>query len=115
MKYPGTITMKKQLLLRVKQIQDLKTTNIFKMPITLLIDNGKLKEHTIWVQDKKTVFDIPCNSRPKMVVFNTGMKVPCKLKMDKSVADLKYQLINSLILSIGYGQLMNFQRKKEEK
>ena len=86
---------KKQLLLRVKQTQDLKTTNIFKMPITVLIDNGKLKEHTIWVQDKETVFDIPCNSRPKMVVFNTGMKVPCKLKMDKSVADLKYQLINS--------------------
>ena len=47
------------------------------------------------MQDKVTVFDIPCNSRPKMVVFNTGMKVPCKLKMDKSVADLKYQLINS--------------------
>ena len=86
---------KKQLLLRVKQTQDLKTTNIFKMPVTLLIDNGKLKKHTIWVQDKETVFDIPCNSRPKMVVFNTGMKVPCKLKMDKSVADLKYQLINS--------------------
>ena len=65
------------------------------MPIFILIDNGELEEHIIWVEDKETVFDLPCSNRPKMVVFNSGMKVPCKLKMEKSVADLKYQLINS--------------------
>ena len=85
----------KQLLIDVKQTQDLKRTNLFKMPISVLIDNGKLEEHIIWVKDKETVFDLPCDSRPKMVVFNSGMKVPCKLKMEKSVADLKYQLTNS--------------------
>ncbi len=86
---------KKQLLVHVKQTQNLKNTNIFQMPITLMIDNGEFIEHTIWVDGKDTVFDIPCINRPKMVVFNSGMKVPCKLKMEKSVADLKYQLINS--------------------
>ena len=85
----------KQLLIDVKQTQDLKRTNLFKMPISVLIDNGKLEEHIIWVKDKETVFDLHCDSRPKMVVFNSGMKVPCKLKMERSVADLKYQLTNS--------------------
>ena len=82
-------------MIHVRQTQDLKTTNLFKMPISILIDNGEIEEHIIWVEDKETVFDLPCSNRPKMVVFNSGMKVPCKLKMEKSVADLKYQLIHS--------------------
>ena len=85
----------KKLLINVKQIQNLDKTSLFKMPISILIDNGELEEHIIWVEGKDTVFDIPCNGRPKMVVFNSGMKVPCKLKMEKSVSDLKYQLSNS--------------------
>ena len=40
---------KKQLLVHVKQTQNLKNINIFKMPITLMIDNGEVREHTIWV------------------------------------------------------------------
>ena len=85
----------KKLMIHVRQTQDLKTTNLFKMPISILIDNGEIEEHIIWVEDKETVFDLPCSNRPKMVVFNSGLKVPCKLKMEKSVADLKYQLIHS--------------------
>ena len=86
---------RKQLSVHVKQTQNLENTSIFKMPITLVIDNGEIIEKVIWVDEKDTVFDIPCINRPKMVVFNSGMKVPCKLKMEKSVADLKYQLVNS--------------------
>ena len=50
-----------------------------------------------------------------MVVFNTGMKVPCKLKMDKSVADLKYQLINSPNSLDRIWAAHELSKKKEEK
>jgi len=83
------------LRLHVLQTQDRKKTDFFKMPVHILVDNGETSEHTIWVEDADTVFDLPCSFRPKMVIFNTGMRIPCKLKMRKSVADLKYQLQNA--------------------
>jgi len=85
----------KLLSLRVKQVQDLKTTSLFKMPINVLIDNGTVEEHIIWVEDLDSVFNIRSDKRPKMVVFNSGLNVPSNLKMQKSVSDLKYQLINA--------------------
>ena len=81
-----------RISLHVKQPND---SRLFKMPISIIIDNGIIEEHIIWVEGKDTVFELECSSRPKMVVFNSGMRVPCKLKMDKSVADLKYQLLNA--------------------
>ena len=85
----------KELSIHVKQIQDLKTTSLFKMPIRILIDNGKKEEHIIWVEDLDSVFKINSNKRPKMVIFNSGMRVPSILKTNKSVADLRYQLKNA--------------------
>ena len=52
------------------------------MPVRVLIDNGEVTEHTVWVEDQETVFDLPCTFRPKMVIFNSGMRIPSKLKMD---------------------------------
>ena len=83
---------KKQLSIHVKQIQNLKTTNLFKMPIRIVVDSGDQKEHIIWVEDLDSVFKIQSEKRPKMVIFNSGQIVPSNLKMQKSVADLKYQL-----------------------
>ena len=85
----------KTLKLHVRQTQDLKKSNLFKMPVRVLIDNGEVTEHTVWVEDQETVFDLPCTFRPKMVIFNSGMRIPSKLKMGKSVTDLKYQLQNA--------------------
>ena len=85
----------KELSIHVKQVQDLKTTSLFKMPIRILIDNGKKEEHIIWVEDLDSVFKINSNKRPKMVIFNSGMRVPSILKTNKSVADLRYQLKNA--------------------
>ena len=85
----------KELSIHVKQIQDLKTTSLFKMPIRILIDNGEKEEHIIWVEDLDSVFKIHSNKRPKMVIFNSGMRVPSNLKTNKSVADLRYQLKNA--------------------
>ena len=83
---------KKQLSIHVKQIQNLKTTNLFKMPIRIVVDSGEQKEHIIWVEDLDSVFKIQSEKRPRMVIFNSGQIVPSNLKMQKSVADLKYQL-----------------------
>ena len=83
------------LRLHVRQTQDQKKTDLFKMPVHIMVDNGEVTDHTVWVEDEETVFDLLCTSRPKMVIFNSGMRIPCKLKMEKSVADLKFQLQNA--------------------
>ncbi|MBT6018208.1 M1 family metallopeptidase [bacterium] len=86
---------KKELSIHVKQTQDLKTTSLFKMPIKIIVDNGEKKEHVIWVDNLDSVYKIKSDKRPKMVIFNSGQRVPSNLKMQKSVADLKYQLQNA--------------------
>ncbi len=80
----------KAVKLTVKQKQE--NINMFKMPIQVEID-GKM--HTIWVEDKEAIFEIPSAKRPKMVVFNAGMRVPCKLIFKKSV--------NEWIIQLKYG------------
>ena len=77
----------KSVKLTVKQTQ--KNTNLFKMPVNVEID-GNI--HSIWVEEKEAVFEIPVKNRPKMVVFNAGMRMPCKLKFNKSVNEWILQL-----------------------
>ena len=73
--------------LTVKQIQ--KNTNLFKMPVNVEIDGIM---NSIWIEDRETIFEIPSKKRPKMVVFNAGMRIPCKLSFKKSVSEWVLQL-----------------------
>jgi len=77
----------KSVKLTVKQVQ--KNTNLFKMPVNIEID-GIVS--SIWVEDKEAVFEIPVSSRPKMVVFNAGMRIPSKVTFNKSVNEWIIQL-----------------------
>ena len=77
----------KSVKLTVKQTQ--KSTNIFKMPIQIQIDD-KLK--TVWIEDKEMVYEVPSEKRPKMVIFNAGMRIPCKLTFHKSISEWILQL-----------------------
>jgi len=77
----------KSVKLTVKQTQ--KNTNIFKMPIQIQIDD-KLK--TVWIEDKEMVYEVPSEKRPKMVIFNAGMRIPCKLTFHKSISEWILQL-----------------------
>ncbi len=79
----------KSVKLKVKQKQNLKHTNIFKMPIQIQIDD---KLNTVWIQDKEMVYEVPSEKRPKMVIFNAGMRLPCKLTFHKSISEWILQL-----------------------
>lgn len=73
----------------INQTQDLKKVGLFKMPIDIQVDGVM---HTIWVEDKNLVYEIPVSKRPKLVIFNSGMKIPCKIKFDKPLAEWILQL-----------------------
>ena len=79
----------KSVKLKVKQKQNLKHTNIFKMPIQIQIDD---KLNTVWIEDKEMVYEVPSEKRPKMVIFNAGMRLPCKLTFHKSISEWILQL-----------------------
>ncbi|MBT3607491.1 MAG: M1 family metallopeptidase [Candidatus Marinimicrobia bacterium] len=81
----------KSVKLTVKQKQNLERTNIFKMPVQIQIDNER---HTVWIEDKEMVYEVPTEKRPKMVIFNAGMRVPCKLTFNKSISEWILQLEN---------------------
>jgi hypothetical protein len=59
------------------------------MPIQIQIDD-KLK--TVWIEDKEMVYEVPSEKRPKMVIFNAGMRIPCKLTFHKSISEWILQL-----------------------
>jgi len=79
----------KSVKLTVKQKQNLERTNIFKMPIQIRVDDDL---HTVWIEDKDMVYEVPANKRPKMVIFNAGMRIPCKLTFNKSISEWILQL-----------------------
>ncbi len=72
--------------LRVKQNQH---GNLFKMPVKVRIDDIV---HTIWIEDKELLHEIPAQVRPELVIFNAGMSIPCELKFNKSISEWILQL-----------------------
>ena len=80
---------KRTIQIDIGQKQDLKKTNLFKMPINIGIDD---KVHTIWVDKKDVTYELPVDMRPKMVVFNQGMRIPCKVNFNKSISEWITQL-----------------------
>jgi len=79
----------KSVKLKVKQKQNLKHTNIFKMPIQIQIDD---EIHLVWIEDKEMVYEVPVDKRPKLVIFNAGMRIPCKVTFNKSISEWILQL-----------------------
>ena len=72
--------------LKIKQMQD---GGLFKMPIKIRIDE---QEHTVWVEDKEVVFEIPALKRPELVIFNAGFMIPSELTFHKPISEWVLQL-----------------------
>jgi len=85
----------KELVIHVSQTQDIPSSSIFKMPVNLLIDSGKLLRKQVWVETQDTSFVIPLKNKPKMVVFDEGFTILKYLDFEKSEKDLIYQAINA--------------------
>ncbi len=80
---------KKSIQVDIEQQQDPEKINLFKMPINVGIDD---QVHTIWMDEKNITFELPAGERPKMVVFNQGMRIPCKVDFNKSISEWIIQL-----------------------
>ena len=75
--------------LKIKQIQDTTKTGLFKMPVEVRVDEHL---HTVWVDKKEVVYELPVDMRPELVIFNSGMRIPCKLTFNKPVNEWILQL-----------------------
>ncbi|MBA64689.1 MAG: hypothetical protein CMG55_02690 [Candidatus Marinimicrobia bacterium] len=72
--------------LRVKQEQ---SGPLFKVPIKVAIDDSV---HTIWIEDKELMYEVPVVKRPELVIFNSGMIIPCKVTFHKPISEWIIQL-----------------------
>ena len=79
------------VILHVKQVQELENSGVFRMPIEIQLDEEK---KSIWLQEKEMKFEIPVENRPKLVVFNAGNRIPCKVSFKKSNVEWFRQLEN---------------------
>ena len=95
--------------IKVSQIQDLSLNNLFKMPVRIQIDNNF---HTIWVEEKKLEYEIPVLKRPKMVIFNAGVRIPCKVSSNKTLTEWIYQLRNAPHILDRITAINNLSNKK---
>ena len=68
------------------------------MPVKITIDK---EEHTVWVEDKEVIFEIPSIKRPEMVIFNSGSLIPCELNFHKPLSEWILQLEKRPIFWIG--------------
>jgi len=75
--------------LKIKQTQDTTKTGLFKMPVEVRVDEHL---HTVWVDKKEVVYELPVDMRPELVIFNSGMRIPCKLTFNKPVNEWILQL-----------------------
>jgi len=75
--------------LKIEQKHDLSKTKLFSMPVSVRIDDDL---HTIWVDQKEMTYELPVDMRPKMVIFNAGMRIPCKVTFNKPLSEWITQL-----------------------
>ena len=75
--------------LKIKQTQDTTKTGLFKMPIEVRVDEHL---HTVWVDKKEVVYELPVDMRPELVIFNSGLRIPCELTFNKPVNEWILQL-----------------------
>tara|TARA_A100001011_G_scaffold210946_1_gene219224 strand:- start:260 stop:1588 length:1329 start_codon:yes stop_codon:yes gene_type:complete len=75
--------------LKIKQTQNTTKTGLFKMPIEVRVDEHL---HTVWVDKKEVVYELPVDMRPELVIFNSGLRIPCELTFNKPVNEWILQL-----------------------
>jgi aminopeptidase N len=76
----------------VSQTQNIEETSLFKLPVTIVVDDGKMTQHVIFIEEEKQTFTFPSDGKPNMVLFDEGNLIPKYLTHKKSMKDLIYQL-----------------------
>jgi len=65
---------------------------LYKLPMTVLIDDGDLRRETIFFEESEGTFTFPAQHPPKMVIVDEGWQIPKYMTFKKRPAELIYQL-----------------------
>ncbi|MFQ6678530.1 MAG: M1 family aminopeptidase [Fidelibacterota bacterium] len=85
----------KMVSLTLKQTQDIKTTSLFKLPMTIVIDDGRIHRYEIFFDKEEDTFTFPAEMKPRMVIVDEGFQIPKNLTFKKKTNELLYQLQNA--------------------
>jgi aminopeptidase N len=85
----------KLVSLTLKQTQDVESTSLFKLPMTVVIDDGNITRHDIFFDNEEDTFTFKSDMDPRMVVVDEGFQIPKRLTFEKKTNDLLYQLQNA--------------------
>jgi len=78
----------------VEQTQDTSFSSMFRLPLTILIDDGKMNRFHVDITNRIQEFFFE-SLKPKMVVFDEGYQIPKIIKHKNSDEELTYQLLNA--------------------
>src|SRR5262249_72396 len=92
----------RMLNLSVKQVQNIEgNTIIFRLPVEIeivtcdsseMIETERRASYRVTVEKQEQDFYFPCDSKPKMVVFDKGHRIFKLMRFSKSVQELIFQL-----------------------
>ncbi|MAD51937.1 MAG: hypothetical protein CMF79_05100 [Candidatus Marinimicrobia bacterium] len=85
----------KLVSLTLKQTQDVESASLFKLPMTVVIDDGNIHRHEIFFDKEEDIFTFPAEMKPLMVVVDEGQQIPKRLTFEKKIDKLLYQLQNA--------------------
>jgi len=78
--------------LTIRQIQDVASSSLFRLPLTVLIDNGgDILRQDIWIEEEESTFLIPSMRDPNMVLVDEGHVIPKRMDFNKTQSELIYQ------------------------
>jgi len=81
-------------VISVEQTQDTTVSSTFRLPFTVLIDDGTINRFEGNLIKTKQEFFFP-SKEPLMVVFDEGFQIPKFMKHKKSDRELTYQLLHA--------------------
>jgi aminopeptidase N len=82
--------------IQIKQIQDLTTTPLYKLPIAVdIYANGKKERHKIVITKADETFEWDVNSTPDLVNVDAEKMVLCNKEEEKSIAEWAFQYRNA--------------------
>ncbi len=85
----------KLVSLTLKQTQDVESTSLFKLPMTVVIDDGSISRHEIFFDKEEDTFTFKADIAPLMLVVDEGFQIPKRLTFEKKTDELLYQLQNA--------------------
>jgi len=85
----------KLVTLTLKQTQNVETSSLFKLPMTVVIDDGNISRHDIFFDHEEDTFTFPSEVAPLLVNVDEGFQIPKRLTFEKKTDDLLYQLQNA--------------------